>query len=34
MLAPVADPKDLDTGGKHSLVFDEKTGKYVHRHDL
>ena len=32
--APVADPKELDTGGKHSLVFQESTGKYVHRHEM
>lgn len=31
---PISDPKSLDTGGPHSLVFDEKTGKYVHRHEL
>lgn len=32
--APVSNPKDLDTGGPHSLVFQESTGKYVHRHEL
>ncbi|KAK8866134.1 hypothetical protein IAR55_001285 [Kwoniella newhampshirensis] len=26
--------KDLDTGGPHSLVFQESTGQYVHRRDL
>jgi len=31
---PLSNPKDLDTGGPHSLVFDEKTGGYVHRRDL
>jgi hypothetical protein len=31
---PVSDPKELDTGGPHSLVYEESTGKYVHRHDL
>ncbi|RSH93014.1 hypothetical protein EHS25_008462 [Saitozyma podzolica] len=31
---PVSDPKELDTGGPHSLVYQESTGKYVHRHDL
>jgi len=32
--APVSDPKDLDTGGPHSLVYQESTGKYVHRREL
>lgn len=32
--APVSDPKSLDSGGPHSLVFQESTGKYVHRHEL
>lgn len=32
--APISNPKDLDTGGPHSLVFQESTGKYVHRHEL
>jgi len=32
--APLSDPKDLDTGNKHSLVFNEATGKYEHRHDI
>ena len=32
--APVSDPKALDSGGPHSLVFQESTGKYVHRHEL
>ncbi|WWD17658.1 hypothetical protein CI109_102099 [Kwoniella shandongensis] len=26
--------KELDTGGPHSLVFQESTGQYVHRRDL
>jgi hypothetical protein len=30
---PLSDPKDIDTGGPHSLVFQESTGKYVHRHE-
>jgi hypothetical protein len=30
----LSDPKDLDTGNKHSLVFNEATGKYEHRHDI
>ena len=33
-VAPISNPKDLDTGGPHSLVFQESTGKYVHRHEL
>ncbi|OWZ29039.1 hypothetical protein C349_06407 [Cryptococcus neoformans var. grubii Br795] len=32
--APLSDPKDLDTGGPHSLVYQESTGKYVHRREL
>lgn len=32
--APLSDPKELDTGGPHSLVYQESTGKYVHRHEL
>lgn len=31
---PISDPKQLDTGGPYSLVFQESTGKYVHRHEL
>lgn len=32
--APVSDPSHLDSGGRHGLVFQESTGKYVHRHEL
>lgn len=32
--APLSDPNELDTGGPHSLVYQESTGKYVHRHEL
>jgi len=31
---PLSDPKDLDSGSRHGLVFDKATGKYVHRHEL
>jgi len=31
---PISDPKSLDSGGPHGLVYDEKTGKYLHRHEL
>jgi len=31
---PLSDPKDLDSGSRHGLVFDKSTGKYVHRHEL
>nr|ODN96695.1 hypothetical protein L204_03404 [Cryptococcus depauperatus CBS 7855] len=31
---PLSDPKTLDTGGPHSLVFDAGQGKYVHRREL
>jgi len=31
---PLSDPKSLDSGGPHGLVFQESTGKYVHRHEL
>ncbi|KAL7419343.1 hypothetical protein Q5752_006181 [Cryptotrichosporon argae] len=31
---PVIDPKHLDTGNKHSLVWQEDTQSYVHRRDL
>jgi hypothetical protein len=31
---PISDPKQLDSGGPHGLVFQESTGKYVHRHEL
>ncbi|ORX37371.1 hypothetical protein BD324DRAFT_625884 [Kockovaella imperatae] len=31
--APLSDPKELDSGGPHALVFDEATGKYIHRHE-
>jgi len=31
---PVADPKELDSGGRHGLVFDKSTGTYEHRHML
>ncbi len=29
---PISDPKEIDTGGPHSLVF--HNGKYVHRRDI
>ncbi|AAW46888.1 hypothetical protein CNBM1010 [Cryptococcus deneoformans B-3501A] len=32
--APLSDPSDIDTGGPHSLVYQESTGKYVHRREL
>lgn len=32
--APVANPADIDSGGRHGLVYDEKTGTYEHRHVL
>ncbi|KAI9638197.1 uncharacterized protein MKK02DRAFT_42585 [Dioszegia hungarica] len=31
---PLSNPKDLDSGTRHGLVFDKATGKYVHRHEL
>ncbi|WWC66188.1 uncharacterized protein I206_100089 [Kwoniella pini CBS 10737] len=31
---PVGNPKDLDTGNSHSLVYDKATGEYTHRRDL
>jgi len=31
--APLSDPKQIDTGGPHSLVLDPATGKYIHRHE-
>ncbi|OCF74025.1 hypothetical protein I204_05875 [Kwoniella mangroviensis CBS 8886] len=31
---PISNPKDLDTGNAHSLVFDKATGQYTHRRDL
>ncbi|WVQ77042.1 hypothetical protein IAR50_006721 [Cryptococcus sp. DSM 104548] len=31
---PISDPKSLDTGGPHSLVWDAAAGKYVHRREL
>ncbi|OCF37669.1 hypothetical protein I316_00796 [Kwoniella heveanensis BCC8398] len=31
---PLSDPKDIDTGGPHSLVYQESTGQYVHRREL
>ncbi|ORY23362.1 hypothetical protein BCR39DRAFT_549455 [Naematelia encephala] len=31
---PISNPHDLDTGGRHSLVFDEASGKYLHRHEI
>lgn len=33
-IEPISDPKSLDSGGPHGLVFQESTGKYVHRHEL
>lgn len=33
-LEPLSDPKELDSGTRHGLVFDKATGKYVHRHEL
>ncbi|WVQ97633.1 hypothetical protein IAU59_004747 [Kwoniella sp. CBS 9459] len=31
---PLTNPKDIDTGGPHSLVYQESTGQYVHRREL
>lgn len=33
-LAPLSKAEDIDSGGPHSLVFQESTGRYVHRRDL
>lgn len=31
---PLSDPRELDSGGPHGLVYDEKSGNYIHRHEL
>jgi len=31
---PLADPEEVDTGGRHGLVFNKETGTYEHRHIL
>jgi hypothetical protein len=31
---PISNPDDLDSGTRHGLVWQESTGKYVHRHEL